>query len=95
MNDINGLAPTRTRLALTRAIAAGGGDVYCEAGVVYSKSLGMRVTERVREQVTAGWIRALTPDEPRGPGETSARSVTYYRVLDPGQQALRSARRSR
>ena len=92
MPEFNGLAVTRTRLALLKAIHAGNGDVYCEARVAYSKSLGMRVTERVREQITHGWIRALAPDEPHGRGETSARSVTYYRLTDIGLQVLAAQR---
>jgi hypothetical protein len=85
---MNGLHPTRTRVALLKAIQGGGGDVYCEARVVYAKSLGHRVTERVREQIHHGWIRALEPHEPRGRGETSAPGVTYYRLTEIGARVL-------
>jgi hypothetical protein len=88
MPEINGLYPTRTRLALLKAIHAGGGDVYCEAKVVYAKSLGQRVTERVREQIQHGWIRALEPGEARGRGEASAPGVTFYRLTDIGERVL-------
>ena len=90
MPEINGLTPTRTRLALLRAIHNDPGRIYCEDRIVWDLASGLRVTERVREQVTHGWIRALKPGEPRGPGERKDR--TYYRVEPVGMQVLAAQR---
>jgi hypothetical protein len=91
----NGLAATRTRLALLRAINNDPGRVYLdpEEHVVWDASLGMRVTERVREFIRHDWVRALTPDEPRGRGERKERG--YYRTTAIGRQVLATERGQR
>lgn len=84
----NGLAATRTRLALLRAIHSDPGRVYLdtEEHVVWDASLGMRVTERVKEFIRHDWVRALAPDEPRGRGERKERG--YFRLKHIGLQVL-------
>ncbi|GAA0738470.1 hypothetical protein Drose_04520 [Dactylosporangium roseum] len=88
MPEVNGLYPTPTRKALLRLIAAGGGRIYGEAGQVFDKQTYRRVTAMVKEFIDHEWVRALTPDEPRGRGETTAKGVTYYRLKDFGRQAM-------
>lgn len=82
------LFPTKTRKALLRAVAEGNGRIYFEAGDVFDKDTYLRVTERMREMVSAGWVRALAPDEPRGRGETSAPGVTFYRLTAEGKKLI-------
>lgn len=82
------LYPTKTRMALLRAIADSNGRVYYEAGAVWDKALGAKVTARVAEMVNAGWIRALAPDEPRAVGELHVPGRTYYRLTDDGKRIL-------
>lgn len=89
MNEINGLYPTPTRKALLRLIDAGGGRIYGEAKQVWDKQTYTKVTAKVRKFIAHDWVRALTPDEPRGPGET-AKNRTYYRLTDYGRTAMRS-----
>jgi hypothetical protein len=89
---VNGLYPTRTRLALLRAIHSDPARVYLEDHVVWDLALGMRVTERVRELVKHGWVRALTPGEQRGSREQPNR--TYYRIEPLGMQVLAEHRGS-
>ena len=86
---VNGLAATPARRKLLQAIADGNGRISYDANekTVYDHNTGIRVTNRCREMVAAEWIRALTPDEPRGPGEQWFR--VYYRLTDLGRTALR------
>lgn len=88
----NGLAATRTRLALLRAINNDPGRVYLdpEEHAVWDASLGMRVTERVKEFIRHDWVRALTPDEPRGRGERPGRG--YFRLKETGLRVLAAER---
>jgi hypothetical protein len=81
------LYPTRTRLSLLKAVREGQGRVYFEAGQVWDNTAGIKVTARMRELIRAGWVRALKPDEPRGPGEIGPR--TYYRIERLGYEALK------
>lgn len=92
---INGLAATPARKALLRAIDEGRGRISYDPNerTVYDHDTGIRVTSRCRELVSAGWIRALTPDEPRGPGELHFR--TYYRLTDYGRAALGNSSREK
>lgn len=90
--EFNGLYATKTRLALLRAIREGNGRIYFEAGDVFDKVTYTRVTDKVRQMVAHNWVRALTPDEPRGRGETAAPGVTFYRLTDLGLQALAGQR---
>lgn len=85
---INGLAATPTRRALLRAINDGRGRISYNPGekTVYDHDTGITVTNRCRELLGAGWIRALAPDEPRGPSELVFRS--YYRLTDYGRAAM-------
>jgi hypothetical protein len=89
--EINGLFPTKTRLALLRAIQGSYGRVYAVDGEARDMVLGMAVTARVQEFLAHDWIRALKPDEKRGPGERDDR--TYYRLKPFGEAALRGAGR--
>ena len=91
----NGLYATRTRLALLRAIDDDPGRIYLdrEEHVVWDLALGMRVTERVKELIRHDWVRALAPDEPRGPGERKDRG--YFRLKDIGLQVLAAQRGAR
>lgn len=84
MPEINGLYPTPTRKALLRLIHAGGGQVYGEAGQVWVKETYRRVTAEVKLFISVEWVRALAPDEARGPGETAAPGVTFYRLKEYG-----------
>ncbi len=88
MPDVNGLSATAARRALLRLIHAGNGRVYGEAGQVFVKQTYRRVTAEMRKLIAAEWVRALSPDEPRGPGETSAAGVTFYRLKEFGRVAL-------
>lgn len=88
MPEVNGLYPTPARKALLRLIHSGRGRVYGEAGQVWVKETYRRVTAQMKEFIAADWVRALAPDEPRGPGETAARGVTFYRLKDYGRVAL-------
>lgn len=85
---VNGLAATRTRRALLRAISDGRGRISYnpDEKTVYDHDTGITVTNRCRELLGAGWIRALAPDEARGPGELHFR--TYYRLTDYGRAAM-------
>lgn len=85
---VNGLAATPARRKLLEAIAEGRGRISYDPNekTVYDHETGIRVTNRCREMVTAGWIRALTPDERRGPGEQWFR--VYYRLTDLGRTAM-------
>lgn len=89
MPEINGLYPTPTRKALLRLIDAGGGRIYGEARQVWDKATYTKVTAKVKEFIAHDWVRALGPDEPRGPGETASKR-TYYRLTDLGRTAMRS-----
>lgn len=86
MPEVNGLFPTKTRLALLRAIHEGNGRIYFEAGDVFDKATYLRVTAKVKEFIDHGWVRALAPDEARGPGESKL--LTYYRLADAGRVVL-------
>ncbi len=86
MPEVNGLYPTKTRLALLRAIREGNGRIYFEAGDVFDKATYTRVTAKVKELIGHGWVRALAPDEPRGPGESKL--LTHYRLTDIGLLVL-------
>ena len=88
--EFNGLYATPTRKALLRAIHDGKGRIYCEAGIVIDKVTYTRVTAKVKEFIDHGWVRALAPDEPRGPGESKL--LTHYRLTDLGLQALAGQR---
>lgn len=84
----NGLYATPTRRAILRAIHEGRGRIYYEpsAKTVWDKNTALRITNRVDEMVRHGWVRALAPDEARGPGES--KQLTYYRLTALGVQAL-------
>ena len=84
--EFNGLYATPTRKALLRAIHDGKGRIYCEAGIVLDKVTYLRVTAKVKEFIDHGWVRALAPDEARGPGESKL--LTHYRLTALGVQAL-------
>jgi hypothetical protein len=87
---LGSLYPTKTRLALLRAVREGKGRIHFEAGDVWDNTAGIKVTARLKEMVHAGWVRALTPDEARGPGEIGPR--TYYRLTRLGIEALKGQR---
>jgi hypothetical protein len=87
IGEIGGLYPTRTRLSLLKAVREGQGRIYFEASEVWDNTAGTKVTARMRELIRAGWVRALKPDEPRGPGEIGPR--TYYRIERLGYEALK------
>lgn len=78
---VNGLAATRTRRALVRATTEPG-RIYYEpaAKAAYDRALGIKVTERVRELINAGWIRAARADERRRQGESE--HLGYFRPTD-------------
>lgn len=82
MPEVNGLFPTKTRVALLRLIHDGHGRIYAEAGQVWDKVSYTRVTAMVRAFIRHDWVRALAPDEPRGPGESKL--LVYYRLTDIG-----------
>lgn len=82
MPEVNGLFPTKTRQALLRLIHAGGGRIYAEAGQVRDKQTFRRVTATVKEFIAHDWVRALAPDEPRGPGESKL--LVHYRLKEYG-----------
>lgn len=88
---VNGLAATPTRRALLRLIDAGGGRIYGEAKQVFDKETYRRVTDMVKTFIAHEWVRALTPDEQRGPGET-AKNRTYYRLTKYGETAMGGAK---
>jgi alkylation response protein AidB-like acyl-CoA dehydrogenase len=88
MLEVNGLAVTAARRALLRLILAGNGRVYGEAGQVRVHQTYRQVTAEMKKLIAAEWVRALAPDEPRGPGETAAKGVTYYRLKDAGRVVL-------
>lgn len=90
---VNGLAATRTRRALLRAISDARGRISYDPAekTVWDHDTGIRVTERCRELLAAGWIRALTPGEQRGPNELVFRH--YYRLTDFGRAALKGEAR--
>lgn len=85
---VNGLSATAPRRALLRLIQAGYGRVYGEAGQVRVKDSYRRVTSEMKKLIAAEWVRALAPDEPRGPGERTAPGMTYYRLRPYGEIAL-------
>ncbi len=61
--------------------------VYGEAGQVRVKQTYRAVTGEMKKLIAADWVRALAPDEPRGPGETKAPGVTYFRLKPYGEIA--------
>jgi hypothetical protein len=79
---VNGLAATRTRRALVRAVLEHG-RIYFEPGDghVYDRIAGTRVTARVKQLIAAAWIVAERPAEPM--------SRTFYRLTDFGRAALK------
>jgi hypothetical protein len=83
---VSDLHPTPVRKRLLRAIRDEPGRIYFEAGEVWDKVTAYRVTDKVRQFIAAGWVRALTPEEPRQKGESPL--LTYYRVLDAGQKHI-------
>jgi hypothetical protein len=89
--EVGGLYPTPVRRRLLQAINDGKGRVYFEAGHAWDDTSGRKVTDQVRQMLAAEWIRALAPDEPRGPGEHKAR--TYYRLLPDGETVLKGQQR--
>lgn len=84
---VNGLAATKTRRALVRAITETG-RVYHEhaANAAYDRVAGVKVTERVRELLAAEWIRVAEAGEART-GESITR--TYYRLTGYDLAVLR------
>lgn len=93
MTDIvNGLAATPARRRLLAAINEGRGRISYDPNekTVYDHDTGIRVTNRCKEMVSAGWIRALEPGEARGPHELQFR--TYYRLTAFGEAAMRGAK---
>lgn len=90
---VNGLAATPTRRALVRAINEGKGRIYYEsaARAAFDRQSGMRVTEKLREMVGAGWIRARRADEPLLQGESE--HLIHYRLTeDFGRAVLKGER---
>jgi len=87
MPEVNGLFPTPTRKALLRIIHAGGGRIFYEpaAKEARDKQTYRKVTEMVRVFLAHDWIRALTPEEPRGPGESKL--LVHYRLTYNGYVA--------
>jgi hypothetical protein len=86
---VNGLPATPTRRRLLKAINDGRGRISYDPNekTVYDHDTGIRVTNRCKEMVAAGWIRAIAPEEPRGPGELHFR--VYYRLTKFGETAMR------
>jgi hypothetical protein len=89
--EINGTYPTPVRLKLVAAIQEPG-RIYGEAGEVWDKATGYKVTRRVGELVAAKWIEAI-PRE--GYRDDWSPQRTYFRPADNdfGRAAIERGRR--
>lgn len=81
---------TRTRRAILRAIDEGHGRIYLEEHEAWDRSLGLRITHRLRQLVDAGWVRARTETDKPLPGEHMPDRV-YYRLTTTGIEKLKGA----
>lgn len=88
--EINGLYPTRHRIALLKAVQQPG-RVYGEANDTFDKVAGSRVHARVKELHSHGWIEPV-PHEEQHRDEWS-QTRTYYRLTDLGRAAIERGRR--
>lgn len=89
--EINGLYPTPVRLKLFAAVRVPG-RIYGEAGEVWDRVTGYRVTARIGEQVDHHWIEAV-PRE--GYRDEWSPQRTYYRPCDTevGRAVIERGRR--
>lgn len=76
--EINGLYPTPVRLKLFAAVRVPG-RIYGEAGEVWDKVTGYKVTRRIGEQVAAKWIEAVPKDGYRDEWSPQRR---YFQAAD-------------
>jgi len=88
--EINGLKPTRHRLALLKAIEQPG-RVYGEANDIFDKVSGSRVYARVLELIQHDWIEPVPREEQHRDEWSQTR--TYYRLTDFGRAAIERGRR--
>lgn len=88
---VNGLPATKTRLALTRAVTEPG-RVYYEPNAknAYDRVAGVKVTDRVRDLLRAGWIRVATAEERQ---RYESQHLVYYRLTEFGRAALKGEAR--
>lgn len=89
--EINGLYPTRHRIALLKAVAEGKGRVYGEGNDIYDRVAGTRVYARALELIRHDWIEPV-PREEQHRDEWS-QSRTYYRLTDFGRKAIERGKR--
>jgi hypothetical protein len=75
MPEINGLYPTKTRIALLRAVV--NRRVYDFEGEAYDEASGTKVSARLRELIGHEWVAA-----------TRFGSTTSYRLTNLGRRAL-------
>jgi hypothetical protein len=92
---VNGLAVTPTRRAFCRAVNERGRVVfYRHYAHAYDNKTSMRVTARLKETHSAGWIEPI-PDDELWPGAMSKeQGLVYYRLTDYGRIAMRGAKNS-
>lgn len=79
------LYPTPTRKALVRRVHEHPKAIYFEAGQVWDFISGGRVTSRMKEVVSAGWLR-VAEDNERPEGALSGRK--YYVATDEGRRII-------
>jgi len=89
MPEINGLFPTPHRRAFLRAVASSRSRIvrYHSTGEAYDQQENVRVTSRLQEAFSAGWVEPV-PDEDLWPGAEPRTRVTYFRLTEFGRAAL-------
>lgn len=87
--EINGLFPTKRRIALCQAITEAG-QVYGEAGETWLKRDGSKVSARMTELLVHKWAEPIPREGYRD--EWSPQRL-YYRLTDLGRAAIERGRR--
>lgn len=91
---VNGLPATPHRRAFLRAVAAGRARIvrYHSTGEAYDQRENVRVTARLQEAFSAGWVEPV-PDKDLWPGAEPRTRVTYFRLTDYGRTAMKGEAR--
>jgi hypothetical protein len=77
------LHPTKHRKAMLRAVDEPG-RIYGEAGEIWDKQEGCKITSRIEEATHAGWVHAV----PRaGYRDEWSPQRTYFELTDAGREA--------
>lgn len=88
---INGLAATKHRQALCRAVNVRARVVrYHSTGEAWDNTAAVKVTARLAELFLFGWVEPI-PEEELWAGAQPKRILSYYRLTDLGRRAMGGA----